>query len=97
MIDQYLISQAIKRRDKQAKRRETTDLFENDENKGMDKKQIQEHEEATKIKTIEYVQMGLKSGREKLKTWYYSPFPPAFHCNTLYVCDVCFSFYTERQ
>ena len=41
--------------------------------------------------------MGLYSGREKLKTWYYSPFPPAYHCNTLYVCDVCFSFYTERQ
>ena len=30
-------------------------LFENDEHKGMDKRQVQEHEEATKIKTIDYV------------------------------------------
>ena len=63
----------------------------------MDKKQIKEHEEATKVKTIEQVQMGLSEGRDKLKTWYFSPLPSAYHCDTLYVCDVCLNFYTEKQ
>lgn len=30
-------------------------MFPNDENKGMDLKQVEEHETATKIKTIQYV------------------------------------------
>ena len=49
------------------------ELFQNDEHKGLDKKQIKEHEEATKIKLINQVMMGYKG--EKVKTWYYSPFP----------------------
>lgn len=69
-------------------------LFENDEHKGMDRKQVQEHEEATKIKTIDFVQVGLTN--ERLKAWYYSPFPQAYHCETLFVCDICMVFYTER-
>ena len=46
----------------------------------MDRKQVLEHEEATKIKTIDYVQVGFVN--ERLKTWYFSPFPQAFHCDT---------------
>ena len=61
----------------------------------MDKKQVQEHEEATRVKTIDFVQVGFTN--ERLKAWYYSPFPAAFHCDTLYVCDVCLAFYTERH
>ena len=31
---------------------ELDEMFPNDENKGMDQKQVEEHETATKIKTI---------------------------------------------
>ena len=48
------------------------DLFQNDENKGMDEKQVEEHENSTKIKTIDYVQM---SKKVKIRTWYFSPLP----------------------
>lgn len=34
---------------------EYSELFANDENKGMDIRQVEEHETATKIKTIKYV------------------------------------------
>jgi len=39
--------------------------------------------------------MGIE--RDKVKVWYYSPFPPDYFCDTLYVCDICLTFYTERQ
>lgn len=70
-------------------------LFENDEHKGMDKKQVQEHEEATKIKTIDYVQVGFSNDR--LKAWYFSPFPATYHCETLFVCDICMNFYVSKD
>lgn len=39
--------------------------------------------------------MGYKG--ELVKTWYYSPFPPGFQQETLYLCDICLSFFTERK
>ena len=50
-------------------------LFENDEHVGMDKRQMQEHEDATKIKTIKHIDLG----ENLIETWYYSPFPREFH------------------
>ena len=38
VTDSSEINRAIKKRDKLARKKETTELFENDENKGMDKK-----------------------------------------------------------
>lgn len=37
---------------------EYSELFANDENKGMDNRNVEEHEASTKVKTIKYAQMG---------------------------------------
>ena len=54
---------------------DTSNLFPNDEHKGMDDKQVEEHEQATKLKTINYIHLGFKF---KISTWYYSPYPGEF-------------------
>ena len=60
--------------DEQADLRDSTlaNLFPNDEHKGMDQKQIEEHESLTKLKTINFIQLGHKF---KIRTWYFSPYP----------------------
>lgn len=50
-------------------------FLENDEDAGMDEKQVTMHEQATKIKTIEWVQIG----KFKCETWYFSPYPEQYH------------------
>ena len=48
------------------------------------------HEEATKIKTISEIQIGIY----KCDTWYYSPYPSGYHdIKTLFLCEYCLSFY----
>ena len=53
-MDNNKIQEELKSREKIAnmKKHEEGSLFENDEHLGMDKKAMQDHEEATKIKTI---------------------------------------------
>ncbi|KEJ83144.1 MYST-family histone acetyltransferase-A [Oxytricha trifallax] len=68
-------------------------LFDNDEHAGMDKRQMQDHEEATKIKTIRNIELG----GHLLQTWYYSPFPREFHVDTIFSCDFCLDFFLEKN
>jgi hypothetical protein len=59
----------------------------------MNEKQIQEHEEATKMKTINSVQMG----EHRLETWYFSPMPDQYqNIECLYICDFCLFFYVSE-
>ena len=56
VTDSADVAKMVRQRDKAARRQHVEiegGLFENDENKGMDKKQIKEHEDATKVKTID--------------------------------------------
>ena len=87
MIDTQKISDELKTRERiaQIKKSEDGKFFENDEHLGMDKKQMQDHEEATKIKTINQIEFG----GILLDTWYYSPFPREFHRDIVYICDYC--------
>ncbi|GAB0492775.1 hypothetical protein MMPV_004044 [Pyropia vietnamensis] len=58
---------------------------------GRDEKTAEEreHEEATKVKNVQTLQMG----RWRIDTWYYSPFPAEYaNYSTLYVCEYCLSF-----
>jgi len=65
----------------------------NDEHNGLDEKQIEEHEQATKLKTIEYVQIG----KYKVETWYFSPFPEEYQdIECLYVCEYCLYFFVAE-
>ena len=40
----------------------------------FDQQQLREHEEFTKVKNIEKIELG----RYEMETWYYSPFPPEY-------------------
>jgi len=42
-----------------------------------------EHEEITKVKNIGTIQLG----RWEIDTWYFSPYPDEYCCDTLYVCE----------
>ena len=69
-------------------------VFHNDENEGMDQAGIKNHEEATKIRTIEEIIMG----NFRCCTWYFSPFPEEYHnIKTLYFCEFCLNFYVKKE
>jgi len=68
--------------------------FHNDENDGWNEKQILEHEEATKVRTIEEIVFG----ENRCRTWYFSPFPEKNHgIKTLYFCEFCLYFFTYQD
>ena len=58
----------------------------------MDKKQMEDHEEATKIKTIHQIELGGQIS----DTWYYAPFPREYHSDILYICDFCLNSFLEK-
>eukprot|EP00830_Metopus_es_P000219 TRINITY_DN10270_c0_g1_i1.p1 TRINITY_DN10270_c0_g1~~TRINITY_DN10270_c0_g1_i1.p1 ORF type:complete len:196 (+),score=53.81 TRINITY_DN10270_c0_g1_i1:73-660(+) len=61
-------------------------LFHNNENEGMNEKQIELHNNYTKIKYITQIIFG----DIPTPTWYYSPYPEPFHnLDTLYICEYC--------
>eukprot|EP01138_Halocafeteria_seosinensis_P001521 gb/GECG01001559.1/.p1 GENE.gb/GECG01001559.1/~~gb/GECG01001559.1/.p1 ORF type:complete len:492 (+),score=82.52 gb/GECG01001559.1/:1-1476(+) len=52
---------------------------EHNEHEGMDEASIREHEEVTKIKNVNFVELG----RYKMEAWYFSPFPKEYWPNGL--------------
>eukprot|EP00922_Rhytidocystis_sp_ex-Travisia-forbesii_P035579 GHVS01052809.1.p1 GENE.GHVS01052809.1~~GHVS01052809.1.p1 ORF type:complete len:458 (+),score=57.20 GHVS01052809.1:199-1374(+) len=61
-----------------------------DEHAGMDEEYLREHEEVTKVKTINK----LKMGKFFVDTWYFSPYPKEYqNIEILYVCEFCLSFF----
>eukprot|EP00892_Ulva_mutabilis_P009320 jgi/Ulvmu1/6760/UM030_0096.1 len=64
------------------------------EHGNFDMTEIREHEEFTKVKNIERIELG----RYEMETWYFSPFPPEVaHCKKLYLCEFTLSFFPQRQ
>ncbi|KAM3576661.1 hypothetical protein VYU27_001464 [Nannochloropsis oceanica] len=53
-----------------------------------------EHEEITKVKNIQFIEMG----KYEVETWYYSPFPSEY-CDTerLYVCEFCLKYMKKKK
>ena len=71
---------------------------EHDEHHGMDEKQIQEHEEVTKLKNVQQVAFG----RHLISTWYYSPFPKEYfkdakYIPILYYCEFTMRFFKTKE
>lgn len=67
---------------------------ENDEHEGIDDASLAAHNEVTKFKTIDSIQLGKFS----CETWYYSPYPEGFHnIECLYICEFCLSFYVTQN
>lgn len=79
--------------EKVRKEKELNEFLYNDEHLGLNEKQLHEFEEATKVKTVEFVEIG----KHRIETWYFSPFPREYHCETLFICEFCLSFYTNKE
>jgi GNAT superfamily N-acetyltransferase len=60
----------------------------------MDMASLLAHEEATKFKTIDQIEMG----KYRCETWYYSPYPEGYHnIECLFICEFCLSFYVTKK
>lgn len=69
-------------------------FMDHDEHEGIDPTSQKSHEEATKYKTIEKIEMG----QYRCDTWYFSPYPEEYHnIECLYLCEFCFNFYVRKQ
>lgn len=57
------------------KRKKVEEPLSDDEDHGdFDPQQLREHEEFTKVKNIDAIQLGMY----EMETWYFSPFPPEY-------------------
>lgn len=57
------------------KRKKTEEPLSDDEDHGdFDPQQLREHEEFTKVKNIDVIQLGM----HEMDTWYFSPLPPEY-------------------
>lgn len=64
------------------------------ENAESDKNTLVIHEESTKYKTIDFIEIG----KHRCQTWYFSPFPQYFQLiDTLFICEFCLSFFKYKS
>lgn len=53
-----------------------------------------EHEEITKVKNINTIEIG----RYEIDTWYFSPYPEEFaKCSKLYLCEFCLKYMKKKK
>jgi histone acetyltransferase MYST1 len=53
-----------------------------------------EHEEVTKVKNINMIELG----RYEIDTWYFSPYPEEFaKCDKLYICEFCLKYMKKKK
>jgi hypothetical protein len=68
-----------------------------DEHEGFDEESLLEHERVTKIKNIQYVQLG----KYIMECWYFSPFPKEYYPNGfieyLYFCEFSLRFFKTKE
>jgi len=79
------------------KKRKVEDDHSEEEGEGhedFDPQELRAHEEITKVKNIDKIELG----RYEMETWYFSPFPPEFfNCKKLYVCEYDLAFFKRRD
>jgi len=68
-----------------------------DEHEGFDDQRLREHEEVTKVKNVNFLEMGAY----QMETWYYSPLPkelvgPSGLMEVLYVCEFTMSLFQRK-
>eukprot|EP00249_Psilotum_nudum_P004866 c18351_g1_i1 orf=345-1550(+) len=60
----------------------------------IDQSLEKEHEEKTKVKNIQVVELG----KHEIDTWYYSPFPEEYsNEHKLYICEFCLKYMKKRK
>jgi histone acetyltransferase MYST1 len=71
--------------------------LDHDEHEGFDEESLLEHERVTKVKNIQYVQLG----RHIMECWYFSPFPKEYYPNgyadCLYFCEFSLRFFRTKE
>ena len=65
----------------------------NDENFGMNDKEIEQFENIGRMKSVESVQFGA----HWLEAWYFTPLPHEYHVKCLYICDFCLFFCVHKK
>ncbi|KAL8425477.1 hypothetical protein Efla_002598 [Eimeria flavescens] len=67
---------------------------EEDEHAGLDEDYLREHEEATKLKTVERISIG----SYLVDCWYFSPYPAEVQdVSVLFICEFCLSFFVHES
>ena len=71
-------------------KRKADEVHEEEEHHAeFDQNALREHEEFTKVKNVERIELG----RYEMETWYFSPLPQEYNmckvCNILQMCRVC--------
>ncbi|CDJ38909.1 MYST-family histone acetyltransferase-A, putative [Eimeria tenella] len=65
-----------------------------DEHAGLDEEYLREHEEATKLKTVERISIG----SHLVDCWYFSPYPAEVQdVPVLFICEFCLSFFVHES
>lgn len=76
------------------KKKKIADEEHDEEHADFDANALREHEEFTKVKNIERIELG----RHIMDTWYFSPFPPEYKdCKILYFCEYSLHFFKRRS
>lgn len=89
--DSVFIEEKLKEKEEKDKEK---NIFVNEDHAGIDKYNLQAHEEATKVKTILEIEMG----KYKSECWYFSPYPEGYHnIKCLYLCEFCLNFYVDKS
>jgi len=53
-----------------------------------------EHEEVTKVKNIQCIELG----KHEIDTWYFSPYPEEFaKCDKLFICEFCLKYMKKKK
>jgi len=75
----------------------TVEAQELDEHEGLDEASLREHEEVTKVKNVNHVQIG----HYRMETWYFSPIPKELMkygmVEVLYCCEFTLNFFTRKK
>ncbi len=71
--------------------------LDHDEHEGLDEASLLEHEEVTKVKNIQFVQLG----KYIMECWYFSPFPKEYYPNgfieCIYFCEYSMRFFRTKD
>ncbi|KAL8275302.1 hypothetical protein Esti_000751 [Eimeria stiedai] len=73
---------------------EAVERDDEDEHAGLDEEYLREHEEATKLKTVERISIG----SYLVDCWYFSPYPAEVQdVPVLFICEFCLSFFVHES
>eukprot|EP00978_Attheya_sp_CCMP212_P037533 scaffold178002_cov46-Attheya_sp.AAC.1 len=68
-----------------------------DEHEGLDEASLREHEEVTKVKNVQELELG----QYRMETWYFSPIPKELLTDglveVLYVCEFTLQFFARKE